>query len=477
MNLQDADARLQSGADNHNSCQYHNNIYAGDRPKASSVYNYGREMETIIVHPVETDSCVASLLPMTIVHDSINAEEEEVRKLLRECLDLRSKYVYKENVAPWTKVAEKVSDTPQAKSDPFYFEPVSATKDNVEFFPVASAKTFFTDMHHIMKVISVGNVRTTCYHILRFFEEKFRLHLLVNADREFLAQKGAPHRDFYNIRKVDTHVHHLACMNQKHLLRFIKSKLKKEPDEVYSCYFQRRMYMTLKEVFESLDLTGLREIFLKQDNLIQAEVTKEVLADLEASKYQMAEYMISIYGRKQSEWDQLGSWFVNNQIYSENAVWLIQGEHQRTLEKPLLVYQRRKTDVNDAEVTAEIPMTLRDGEAAVNENHDVTIEEFDNEDEELSDLDIPIALRKGLPQLTNVYKEMGIVNSFQNILDNVFLPLFEVTVDPNSHPQLHMFLMHVGFSLIFQLPQCMQFPAFLVLQILSPLNYVYSIRF
>lgn len=62
--------------------------------------------------------------------------------------------------------------------------------------------------------------------------QKFRLHLLVNADREFLAQKSAPHRDFYNIRKVDTHVHHSACMNQKHLLRFIKSKLRKEPDEV-----------------------------------------------------------------------------------------------------------------------------------------------------------------------------------------------------------------------------------------------------
>jgi hypothetical protein len=31
-------------------------------------------------------------------------------------------------------------------------------------------------------------------------------------------------RDFYNVRKVDTHVHHSASMNQKHLLRFIKSE-------------------------------------------------------------------------------------------------------------------------------------------------------------------------------------------------------------------------------------------------------------
>jgi hypothetical protein len=40
---------------------------------------------------------------------------------------------------------------------------------------------------------------------------------MLNADREFLSQKAAPHRDFYNVRKVDTHVHHSACMNQKSL--------------------------------------------------------------------------------------------------------------------------------------------------------------------------------------------------------------------------------------------------------------------
>lgn len=48
-----------------------------------------------------------------------------------------------------------------------------------------------------------------------------------------------------------------------------------------------------------------------------------------------------------------------------------------------------------------------------------------------------------LPRLYNVYKEMGIVTSFQNILDNIFIPLFEVTIDPDSHPQLHVFLKQV----------------------------------
>lgn len=376
-------------------------------------------------HQVGSNPVIATMiLPQrTSVPESINIEEEEVRKMIRECLDLRNSYLYAEKVAPWMKHSVEESTASEVNTD--HFEPFPATShcfrmedgvvhvyasehDTVELFPVASATAFFTDMHHVLRIMSIGNVRSACYLRLRFLEEKFRLHLLINADGESMAQKGAPHRDFYNIRKVDTHVHHSACMNQKHLLRFIKSKLREEPDEVV--IFRDGKYMTLNEVFESLDLTvydlnvdlldvhadkstfhrfdkfnlkynpcgqsRLREIFLKQDNLIQgrflAEVTKGVLSDLEASKYQMAEYRVSIYGRKQSEWDQLASWFINNAIYSENAVWLIQ-----------------------------------------------------------------------LPRLYSVYKQMGTVTSFQNILDNVFIPLFEVTINPSSHPQLHVFLMQV----------------------------------
>ncbi|KAL5064927.1 hypothetical protein RYX36_026664 [Vicia faba] len=42
---------------------------------------------------------------------------------------------------------------------------------------------------------------------------------MLNADKEFLAQNSALHRNFFHVRKVDTHVHLSACMNQKHLLR------------------------------------------------------------------------------------------------------------------------------------------------------------------------------------------------------------------------------------------------------------------
>ena len=63
-----------------------------------------------------------------------------------------------------------------------------------------------------------------------------------------------------------------------------------------------------------------------------AELTKEVLSDLEASKYQHAEYRISIYGRKRVEWDILAAWIVQNSLCSDNVVWLIQASHPAPLQ-------------------------------------------------------------------------------------------------------------------------------------------------
>ncbi len=124
----------------------------------------------------------------------------------------------------------------------------------------------------------------------------------------------------------------------------------------------------------------LRTIFLKTDNFIKgrylAEVTKEVISDLESSKYQMVEWRISIYGREMDEWDKLAAWVVDNKLFSHNVRWLIQ-----------------------------------------------------------------------VPRLYDVFKSTGLMETFEQVVRNVFQPLFEVTKDPSSHPKLHIFLERViGFD-------------------------------
>lgn len=277
---------------------------------------------------------------------------------------------------------------------------------------VPTLREFYTDLEDILAVSSDGPSKSFAFRRLQYLEGKFTLYALLNEYQETAESKKVPHRDFYNVRKVDTHVHHSACMNQKHLLRFIKSKMKKCPDEVV--LFRDAKYLTLAEVFESIKLTAydlsidtldmhahkdsfhrfdkfnlkynpigesrLRTIFLKTDNLIEgrylAEITKEVMSDLESSKYQMAEWRISVYGKSLDEWDKLAAWVVDNKLFSHNVRWLIQ-----------------------------------------------------------------------IPRLYDVYKASGLMDSFAHVLTNLFEPLFRVTQDPSSHPKLHVFLQRVvGFD-------------------------------
>lgn len=71
----------------------------------------------------------------------------------------------------------------------------------------------------LRKIVHGGVNISYAFKRLELLSAKFNLHVLLNGTRENDAQKSVPHRDFYNVRKVDTHVHHSACMNQKHLLR------------------------------------------------------------------------------------------------------------------------------------------------------------------------------------------------------------------------------------------------------------------
>ncbi|CEL11091.1 Putative AMP deaminase 2 [Aspergillus calidoustus] len=277
---------------------------------------------------------------------------------------------------------------------------------------IPSLRDFYMDLDAVIDVSTDGPAKSFSFKRLSYLEGKFQLYSLLNEYQEIADSKKVPHRDFYNVRKVDTHVHHSACMNQKHLLRFIKSKMKKSPDEVV--LFRDGKHLTLKEVFESINLTAydlsidtldmhahtdsfhrfdkfnlkynpvgesrLREIFLKTDNYIKgrylAEITKEVISDLESSKYQMVEWRISIYGRSIQEWDKLAAWVVDNKLFSPNVRWLIQ-----------------------------------------------------------------------VPRLYDVYKSSGMMQNFEQVITNVFQPLFEVTKDPSSHPKLHIFLQRVvGFD-------------------------------
>ncbi|KAM3715947.1 AMP deaminase [Dirofilaria immitis] len=49
-----------------------------------------------------------------------------------------------------------------------------------------------------------------------------------------------------------------------------------------------------------------------------------------------------------------------------------------------------------------------------------------------------------IPRLYDVYRSKKMVKNFDEMLDNIFTPLFEVTNDPESHPDLFRFLQQIS---------------------------------
>lgn len=45
--------------------------------------------------------------------------------------------------------------------------------------------------------------KSFCYRRLQYLSSKFQMHILLNEMKELAEQKKVPHRDFYNIRKVN----------------------------------------------------------------------------------------------------------------------------------------------------------------------------------------------------------------------------------------------------------------------------------
>uniref|UniRef100_A0A6Q2Z7F7 AMP deaminase n=1 Tax=Esox lucius TaxID=8010 RepID=A0A6Q2Z7F7_ESOLU len=278
--------------------------------------------------------------------------------------------------------------------------------------PYPDLETFAIELSHVLAMIADGPTKTYCHRRLNFIASKFYLHEMLNEMDELKELKKVPHRDFYNVRKVDTHIHAAACMNQKHLLNFIQTTYKTEADRVV--LEKNGQKLTLKQVFDNLAMdpynltvdsldvhagrqtfhrfdkfnskynpvgaSELREIYLKTDNYIEGEyfarIVKEVAQELETSKYQYAEPRMSIYGRCPGEWKSLASWFIQQKVHSPNLRWIIQ-----------------------------------------------------------------------VPRIYDIFKLKKIIPNFAKMLENIFLPLFEATVNPQKNKEIHVFLKYVtGFD-------------------------------
>lgn len=360
-----------------------------------------------------------------------NKETVEACKFVNEALNLRAKYLFVpaqpvhhdsgESLDVWHErdLVKPAPDSPfaqyriGAKNGIIrVYADQQALDEDKPLVDVHSITDYERDYNRIVDITNSGPMKTFSWKRLKQLDFSFHFHRLLNEAQEIESTQMDDPKDFSNVVKVDTHIHLAAAMTAKHLLTFIKRKLTENPNTVVSrtpdgkevTLIQTIQHLGLEvadftvdaldvradNTFQRFDnfndkyspfgFSELRTIFLKSENQLEgkffAELTQETADRLEESKYCMAEWRVSIYGRKAEEWDSLAKWICDNKLYSDHNRWMIQ-----------------------------------------------------------------------VPRIYTLFKKTNQIKNFGELIQNVFRPLFEVTLDPTSHPHLHKFLRQVsGFD-------------------------------
>ncbi|KAH3679917.1 hypothetical protein WICMUC_000660 [Wickerhamomyces mucosus] len=298
---------------------------------------------------------------------------------------------------------------------------------NFEFDSLPNFGRFFNDLQRIVNLSIDREGTSLAYQRLNFLRAKFENYLLLNENKETLVSKLNPHRDFYNVRKVDNNIDLSMSMSKKHLLNVINLKLREEPDRVVY-KDEKGVSITLSQLFEPyFNETGAKklniddlfefgiidrnfnmndimidrstdyesivrnEILLKIDQTFLrienesngeylSDTLKQVLSDYEKSKYQYGELGINFnllpdFEKSEglTKWESIANWVIDNKLISHNVKWIIR-----------------------------IPRNYA-------------------------------ALRK-----------VGKVSNFQEFLGHIFKQLFEISINPRKNIKLHYFLTKIS---------------------------------
>ena len=314
-----------------------------------------------------------------------------------------------------------------------YHNSIDADTNLIE---VPNIEQFSKDYNHLVELTSEGAMRSFCFQRLQMLSTSFKMHTTLNSTIEMEEQSSLLGTDFYRIMKVDNHIHAAAAPTAKQFVQFVRNKLETEPNTVVATEKVQNedgeeveVGKTLAQVYEEAGLevdhltidafnvladysvyqrfdnfnskyspfrmANMRRIFLKTENRIGgryfAELLKIVLNRHEISKghNSACEMSLSIYGMERNEWYDLAVWMMTDWKHPDFPGNMISSDNRWLVQIPRLWRIYSKKPVQD-----------------------------------------------GQPQ-----------RSFLEMLSNLFVPLFEATIDPEGNPEIAEAMKHiVGFD-------------------------------
>lgn len=276
---------------------------------------------------------------------------------------------------------------------------------------------FCKDYNALVEMTSEGAMRSFCFQRLQMLSTAFKMHTTMNTQMETEEQSNLLGTDFYRTMKIDNHIHAAAANSAKQFVDFVRNKLKTEGDVVvlgngktlrqvyteagldsdhltidafnvladYSVY---QRFDNFNDKYSPFRMADMRRIFLKTKNYINgryfAELLKIVLSRLENEKghNSAAEMRLSIYGMEREEWYDLSKWLLTDWQIKDFPGNMISTDNRWIIQ---------------------------------------------------------------IPRLWRIYskKHEARKPSFSEMLENIFVPMFEATLQPEKNPEIAEALKHV----------------------------------
>eukprot|EP00913_Durusdinium_trenchii_P025663 g24087.t1 len=233
--------------------------------------------------------------------------------------------------------------------------------------------------------------------------------------------------DLYSVMKVDNHIHLAAAMTPRMLLAFIKEKLQKEPErEVIKGKSLKKLIMEAVNFDETSPGGGARELDEERlDSCLHVDALRTVADD---HFYHRFDNFNDAYSPLGCAHLRTGLWTVF--LKSSNH---IQGAYFGELAKAVI----ESYEQNDT--YAEMRLSIY----GKNLRESWLRPEWDDLAKWLkaNDLHSSPATSRNLwmiqiPRVFGAFHKGGLISNFEELLNNIFQPLFEVALDPDTHPEL-----------------------------------------
>ena len=281
---------------------------------------------------------------------------------------------------------------------------------------IRTYEEFRVHMAELTEVVNQGSLKSFTFRRLLLLEHKYRLHVAVNHSLEAgsTEEKASQNRDFYQATKVDTNVRSETGMTARQLLNFIIAKANNNGDDIVS---QRsgEAPQTLRQLLEELTINPAR---LTVDDLnVQVDATTEMSATQFTPEAK--DELLALLLKTDNE---------------------MKGRYFAELTK--LTFEQFKRD-NFTYAEYRLPIY-----GASYDEWELLSSWFDTHGMASNSNHWMIQI----PRIYSYLHRKGTVKNFAEYLNNIFKPLWEVSLHPTKKrggPRLFHFLNHVsGFDCV-----------------------------